>query len=257
MGQTKFHKNLTFSDVMQTGRSCVFRLGVLWNAFFDVRSNCTWSGPVCTLLKPASDDFWFLHWVTNHLLTKMPCSNSFIQKLSGGEPITWQHTRESETLRGVTAHTSGLRGRLKSSHIADKRKNFHMALHPLPPSSNESVIDSGSNVWQMAVHMILVLPHNLPKQCRLSHAGMLPWRFSIHCEMNKKTISNSRTKIRFLLFFLFRTVKSRQLGVVLQCRTGVSACHCLQPGLQKPINICDESIAAACMHLPPFLFGLV
>ena len=26
-----------------------------------------------------------------------------------------------------------LRGHLKSSHIADKRKNFHMALYPLPP----------------------------------------------------------------------------------------------------------------------------
>ena len=56
-------------------------------------------------------------------------------------------------------------------------------------------------------------------------------------------------------FLLFRTVNSRQPGVE-QCRTGVSACHCLQPGLQKPIDIC-ESIAAACMHLPPFLLGLV
>ena len=39
-----------------------------------------------------------------------------------------------------------LRGHLKSSHIADKRKNFHMALYPLPPSSSESVIDNGRNV---------------------------------------------------------------------------------------------------------------
>ena len=39
-----------------------------------------------------------------------------------------------------------LRGHLKSLHIADKRKNFHMALYPLPPSSNESVIDNGRNV---------------------------------------------------------------------------------------------------------------
>ena len=44
------------------------------------------------------------------------------------------------------------RGHLKSSHIADKRKNFHMALYPLPPSSNESVIDNGRNAWQMAMH---------------------------------------------------------------------------------------------------------
>ena len=44
-----------------------------------------------------------------------------------------------------------LRGHLKSSHIADKRKNFHMALYPLPPSSNESVIDNERNVWQMTL----------------------------------------------------------------------------------------------------------
>ena len=72
----------------------------------------------------------------------------------------------------VTTPSSGrlqVRGYLKSSHIADKRKNFHMALYPLPPSSNESVIDNGRSVWQMAMHIILVLPHSLPKQCRLSH----------------------------------------------------------------------------------------
>ena len=78
-----------------------------------------------------------------------------------------------------------LRGHLKSSHIADKRKNFHMALYPLPPSSNESVIDNGSIVWQMAMHIILVLPNNLPKQCRRSHAGTLPWRFSVHALIAK------------------------------------------------------------------------
>ena len=38
------------------------------------------------------------------------------------------------------------RGHLKSSHIADKRKNFHMALYPLPPDSNESLIDNGRSV---------------------------------------------------------------------------------------------------------------
>ena len=51
--------------------------------------------------------------------------------------------------------SSRLRGHLKSSHIADKRKNFHMALYPLPPSSNESVIDNGRNVWQMALRCIV------------------------------------------------------------------------------------------------------
>ena len=106
---------------------------------------------------------------------------------------------------------SFVRSHLKSSHIADKRKNFHMALYPLPPSSNESVIDNESNVWQMAMHIILVLPHNLPKQCRLSLTGTLPWRFSVHCEMSKETIPNSRRKIRFLLlFFFFCALKSER-----------------------------------------------
>ena len=120
-----------------------------------------------------------------------------------------------------------IRGHLKSSHIADKRKNFHMALYPLPPSSNESVIDNGRNVWQMGVHIILVLSHNLPKQCRLSHAGTPPWSFSVHCKMNKETISNSRRIVRFLLFFLFLHAQKRAAGVDLQSQTGASACHCL------------------------------
>ena len=54
-----------------------------------------------------------------------------------------------------------------------------MALYPLNLFSNESVIDNGSNVWLMAMHIILVLPLNMPKQWRLSHAGTLPWRFSV------------------------------------------------------------------------------
>ena len=131
-----------------------------------------------------------------------------------------------------------------------------MALHPLHPSSNESVIDNGSNVWQMAVHMILVLPHNLPKQCRLSHAGMLPWRSRQHPlrneqednleQLNKNTIST---------FFPFPHGQKQAAGVVLKCRTGVSACHCLQPGFQKPINICDESIDWSRMHAPSAFFA--
>ena len=56
--------------------------------------------------------------------------------------------------------------------------------------------------------------------------GMLPWRFSIHCKMNKETISNSRTKYDFYFFFPFLHAQKQAAGVVLQCRTGVSACHC-------------------------------
>ena len=75
----------------------------------------------------------------------------------------------------------------------------------------------------------------------------------------KWTRRQSRTvEQKYDFYFISFSARSKQAaGVVLQCRTGVSACHCLQPGLQKPINICDESIAAACMHLPPFLLGLV
>ena len=49
------------------------------------------------------------------------------------------------------------KGHLKSSHIADKRKNFHMALYLLSSSSNESVIENGRNVWQMALTVQNVL----------------------------------------------------------------------------------------------------
>ena len=35
----------------------------------------------------------------------------------------------------LTLILSVVRGHLKSSHIADKRKNFHMALYPLPPQT--------------------------------------------------------------------------------------------------------------------------
>ena len=131
-----------------------------------------------------------------------------------------------------------------------------MALHPLPPSSNESVIDNGSNVWQMAVHMILVLSHNLPKQCRLSHAGMLPWRSRQHPLRNEQEDNLEQSnKNTISTFFPFLHGQKQAAGVVLKCRTGVSACHCLQPGLQKPINICDESIDCSRMHAPSAFFA--
>ena len=61
------------------------------------------------------------------------------------------NVKASQVKKSIRCSTSTLlRGHLKSSHIADKRKNFHMPLYPLPPSSNESVIDNERNVWQMA-----------------------------------------------------------------------------------------------------------
>ena len=108
--------------------------------------------------------------------------------------ITEHFSRRSLAANSSTFRT--VRGHLKSSHIADKRKNFHMALYPLPSSSNESVIDNGRSVWQMsrftskivfdhsqrrspnaryrskvpASNKILVLRLNLLIRCRLSHA---------------------------------------------------------------------------------------
>ena len=68
-----------------------------------------------------------------------------------------------------------LRGHLKSSHFADKRKNFHMALYPLPSSSNESVIGNGTNVlWQTALHIILVLPHRAKTVSSISRRDASP-----------------------------------------------------------------------------------
>ena len=126
-----------------------------------------------------------------------------------------------------------------------------MALYPLPPSSNESVIDNGRNVWQMAMHIILVLPNNLLKQCRLSLTLTLPWRFSVHCEMNNLEQSK---KIRFLPFFLFLHAQ-KWVASVDECRTEANACHALpiwrlQSGLQKPIDDISDGPAP-----PAFFFA--
>ena len=49
----------------------------------------------------------------------------------------------------------------------------------------------------------------------LVRAGTLPWRFSVHCEMSKETISNSRRRIRvlrvlFLFLFLHADIAQKQ-----------------------------------------------
>ena len=98
------------------------------------------------------------------------------------------------------------------------------------------------------MYIILILPHNLPKQCHLSHAGALPWRFSFHCEMNKETISKKNT-ISTSFFSFLHARNRRPGGVDLHCRTGASACHCLISAFNLTFK-CHA--AAACMHLPPF-----
>ena len=102
-------------------------------------------------------------------MKKKPKKNKQTKKhcQSTGNLTTWCRINFAEK-------SVALRGHLKSSHIADKRKNFHMALYPLPPSSNESVIDNGRNIWQLAMHIILVLPHNLPNNVVWLADGRFP-----------------------------------------------------------------------------------
>ena len=83
-----------------------------------------------------------------------------------------------------------------------------MALYPLPPSSNES----GSKLGVMYGRWLCTSSSFFPavtKQCRLSlsHVGTLPWRFSVHCEMNKEIILK-KIKQFLLWFFFFCTLKS-------------------------------------------------
>ena len=77
----------------------------------------------------------------------------------------------------------------------------------------------GRNVWQMGVYITLVLSHNLPKQCRLSHPGTPPWSFSVHCKMNKETISlrtvEEYNTISTCTCFLFLHAQKRAAGVDL------------------------------------------
>ena len=135
-----------------------------------------------------------------------------------------------------------------------------MALCPLPPSSNESVIDNGSNVWQMAMPIILVLSHNLSKQCCLSHSKTLPWRFSVHCEMNMETILHSRRTIRFLLIFLSFSAHSKADG---RCRSTVlNWSECLSLPIKRlqltwpsKANQYMRWIDCSRMHAPPAFFA--
>ena len=183
-----------------------------------------------------------------------------------------------------------LRGHLKSSHIADKRKNFQMALYPLPPSSNESVIDNGGIVWQAAFltvqvyfkdrlwwltkaftkHLyrskvpvsneILVLRHNLLKQCRLSHACRDASLEVQPRSIEKRTRRQCRTveeEYDFYSFFSFSTCSKADC----RCRstrrqTGASAtlCSAFDLAFKSAIDIC-RSTASACVHLSPWRSG--
>ena len=69
-----------------------------------------------------------------------------------------------------------------------------------------------------------------------THAGTLPWRFGVHCEMTKETNSSSQRIYTIFTFFLF--LHAQIAGGQCRstwCRTGANAYQRLQvqPGLQK------------------------
>ena len=86
-------------------------------------------------------------------------------------------------------------------------------------------------------------------------ASIAKWTWRQSCTVEER--------YNFYFFFsVFLHAQKRTAGVDLQCWTGASVCHCLFSafnwrGLQKPIDICDGLISAACMHIQPFLLGLV
>ena len=87
----------------------------------------------------------------------------------------------------------------------------------------------------------------------LTHAGTPPWRFCVHCEKNKETISNSRRRIhvRFLLFFsLFLHAKKQMASVDL---LGVELERVLAPSTwpSKAQSIsADRPLRHACTFRP-------
>ena len=124
-----------------------------------------------------------------------------------------------------------------------------MELYPLHPSSNESVIDNGRNVWQIYFKDRLWRltkaftkrslsiegsgfqwnPRFFLTTCSnnvvyLTHAGVLPWRFSVHFE--KKTRRQSRTVEEehdfccFFFFFFSACSKADGRCTSTRCRTG-------------------------------------
>ena len=102
-----------------------------------------------------------------------------------------------------------------------------MALYPLPPSSNESVIDNGRSVWQMAMHAVSSF---FVTTCPANVVCLTQGRFP-EDSIAKGTRRQSRTVKEEYDFYFFSTffvlflhARKRAAGVDLQCRTGASAC---------------------------------
>ena len=86
----------------------------------------------------------------------------------------------------------GVISKVRTSRTNERTFIWHFT-PSLPPQTKVWSTINGSIVWQMAMHIILILPNNLPKQCRRSHAGTLPLRFSVHALIAKWTKEKSQT----------------------------------------------------------------
>ena len=81
----------------------------------------------------------------------------------------------------------------------------------------------------------------------LTHAGVLPWRFSVHFEKkNKETILNSRRRIRFLLFFLFLWMLTGKSGWPVYIYW-VSNWSEINLAFKSAIDICRSTASDACI----------
>ena len=202
-------------------------------------------------------------------------------------PLGFVRLEEGSPVESVLKWAT-LRGHLKSSHIADKRKNFHMALYiyPLPPSSNESVTDNGRNIimadglnspdllqrssftTRKGVHQTLVIDRRCPFPMKssffettcsnnvvcLTHAGALPWRLSVHCEKTRRQSRTVEEKYDFCSFSLFLHAQKLMAGVDLpDVETGASA-SAFNLAFKSAIDICRLT-DSVCVHLPPSRSG--
>ena len=129
----------------------------------------------------------------------------------------------------LTLILSVLRGHLKSSHIADKRKIFHMALYPsLPPQTKVlSTIGVMYGRWRCTSSSFF------PTTCPNGVVCVMQTHFpGCSASIVKWTRRQPQRKKRILLVYFFccccfSARSKRAASVDLQCWTGGSACHCL------------------------------
>ena len=154
-----------------------------------------------------------------------------------------------------------------------------MALYPLPPSSNESVIDNGRNVWQVYFKDRLwrltkaFTEHSLPIEGigfqwnprstsqaaqTMPSVSRMQGRFpGGSASIAKRTRRQSRSIEEeydfYSFFFLSACSKADGRCKSIRYRTGASACA-FNLAFKSSIDIYWLT-ASACMHLPPWRSG--